>query len=330
MRIIERIGEGEPATVYVGELDDGSCIEMVESIQPPISRREKWVFVISTLKGCPVGCPICDAGWGYRGKLTRAELLAQIRFLISTRFPDLRGETGRLKIQFARMGEPAFNSAVLELLETLKRDIGFDAVQPSISTVAPCGRDLFFEKLIVTKNRLYRDGWFQMQFSLHTTSPERRRTLIPVRTWSMAQMSAFGERYFEPGDLKISLNFAAVKGAPLDPERVAEVFSPEKFLVKLTPVNPTRSSIDAGIGGIIDPDNPDDGVRLVEQFQRYGFETILSIGDLAENRIGSNCGMYVSGVSERSPRNEENHTPRMESLRKNVPGRAINEMHGEE
>ncbi len=305
MRIVKRIGEGEPATVYVGELEDGSCIEMVESISPPISRKEKWVFVISTLKGCPVGCSICDAGTVYRGKLTRDELLAQIRFLISTRFSGLRGETKRLKIQFARMGEPAFNSAVLALLETLKHDIGFDAVQPSISTVAPFGRDLFFEKLIATKNRHYRYGWFQMQFSLHTTSPERRRTLIPVRTWSMAQMAAFGERYFEPGDLKISLNFAAVKGAPLDPERVADVFSPEKFLIKLTPVNPTRSSIDAGISGIIDPVNPDNGVRLVEQFQKFGFETILSIGDLAENQIGSNCGMYVSGCNEHSSRNEK-------------------------
>jgi 23S rRNA (adenine2503-C2)-methyltransferase len=121
----------------------------------------------------------------------------------------------------------------------------------------------------------------------------------------MAQMAAFGERYFAPGDLKISLNFAAVKGAPLNPERVADVFSPEKFVVKLTPVNPTRSSIDAGIGGIIDPVKPDDCVRLVEQFQKFGFETILSIGDLAENQIGSNCGMYVSGCSEHSSRNEK-------------------------
>ncbi len=78
MKIVYDTGADELARVYVAELEDGSNIEFVESIQPPYSWREKWVLIVSTLKGCPVGCPICDAGGTYRGKLTRDEILAQM------------------------------------------------------------------------------------------------------------------------------------------------------------------------------------------------------------------------------------------------------------
>jgi len=35
---------------------------------------------------------------------------------------------------------------------------------------------------------------------------------------------------------------------------------------------------------------------LVERFEGLGYETILSIGEVRENAIGSNCGMYVTGM----------------------------------
>jgi hypothetical protein len=35
------------------------------------------------------------------------------------------------------------------------------------------------------------------------------------------------------------------------------------------------------------------GERVADRFRMAGFETILSIGETDENRIGSNCGMRV-------------------------------------
>lgn len=106
-------------------------------------------------------------------------------------------------------------------------------------------------------------------------------------------MASYGEAFFAPGDRKVTLNFAAARGLPLDPERIASRFSPERFLIKLTPINPTRRAVRSGLETRIDPGNAAGSRRVAERFRAAGYETILSIGELAENEIGSNCGMYV-------------------------------------
>ncbi len=297
MKIVHDTGENELARVFVAELEDGSNIEFVESVQPPYSWQEKWVLIVSTLKGCPVGCPICDAGSAYRGKLTRDEILAQIEHLVLSRFPDGAATIPKLKIQFARMGDPALNPAVLEVLQVLPERFNLPGLMPSISSVAPIGREQFFEELLRIKQELYPGGRFQLQFSVHTTDEQARRTLVPVRTWSLEQTAEFGDRFFETGDRKITLNFAAARGLPLEPKKLASLFSKDRFLVKLTPINPTKAAIQSGLESLIDPADEDACRAVAESFRAEGFETILSIGDLRENAIGSNCGMYVTRMA---------------------------------
>jgi 23S rRNA (adenine2503-C2)-methyltransferase len=294
LKIVHTQGDDDLARVYIAECDDGARIEFVESVQPPHPRHEKWVLIISTLKGCPVGCPICDAGGEYRGKLSFDEIMAQISALIDPRFPDGRIPIPKLKIQFARMGDPALNDEVLSVLRELPNRYEVPGLLPSISTVAPAGCDRFLEELIIVKNELYSGGRFQMQFSLHTTDETARRRLVPVKTWSMARMSAYGERFFSPGDRKITLNFAPAADQPLDPNALAQVFSPEKFLIKLTPINPTYAARKSGLEGLLDPSDPEACDRIVARFTALGYDTLLSIGELQENEIGSNCGMFVT------------------------------------
>ena len=297
MKIAGQRGESDLATVYIAELKDGALIEFVESVQPPIPQNEKWVLIVSTLKGCPVNCPICDAGISYSGKLSFAEIIGQIDYMVRSRYSDGKVPVSKFKIQFARMGDPAFNPAVLDVLSELPFVYDAPGLLPSISTIAPRGCDNFWEKLKDVKNRLYTEGRFQMQFSIHSSSEKARHDLVPCSTWSFAEMSEWGEEFFSPGDRKISLNFAAVRGYPVDPAVIADLFSPEYFMIKLTPVNPTHSSRNHGLTGIIDPDFPETADELVSGFQNAGFDTILSIGETRENRIGSNCGMYVGHLS---------------------------------
>ena len=306
MKIVGQRGESDLATVYIGELKDGELIEFVESVQPPIPQSEKWVLIVSTLKGCPVNCPICDAGTSYAGKLSFGEIIGQIDYMVRKRYSDGRIPVSKFKIQFARMGDPVFNTAVLDVLSELPFVYDAPGLLPSISTIAPRGCDDFWGKLTEVKNRLYDNGKFQMQFSIHTSSEDARRELVPCSTLSFAEMSNWGGEFFRPGDRKISLNFAAVRGYPVDPAVIADHFSPECFMVKLTPVNPTHSSRSSGLEGIIDPDRPETADELVHGFRNEGFDTILSIGETRENRIGSNCGMYVGRLSsspeEKAPR----------------------------
>jgi len=297
MRIVGTTGKEELARVYIAELGEGEerLIEFVEALSPPLPREEKWVLLVSTLVGCPVGCAMCDAGGGYRGRLSKEEILAQIDYLVQRRFSDRRIPVKKFKIQFARMGEPALNPAVLEVLDELPGRYDAPGLLPSLSTIAPQGADGFFEELLQIKRKHYRGGRFQLQFSIHTTDPKLRDRLIPARKWDFQQIAEYGGRFCEPGegDRKVTLNFALAKEAPLDAGVLARYFSPEKFLVKLTPLNPTHRAQESGLTSYIDPYRPEADYQVVRELRAAGFEVLVSIGEPEENRIGSNCGQYV-------------------------------------
>ncbi len=296
MRVLYTSGNEELARVFVAELEDGNKIEFVESVQPPVPRDEKWVLIVSTLKGCPVGCPICDAGTSYHGRLSANEIVAQVDHLIRRRFPDGIVPVPKLKVHFARMGEPSLNHAVLDALVELSRRPELPGFMPSISTVAPSHRQLFFDDLLQIKQEHFTDGNFQLQFSVHTTDSESRQKLVPIKTWSLKQIAEYGNRFFAKGDRKVTLNFAAAKGLPLEPEMLAPLFSPDRFLIKLTPINPTGAALRSGLESLIKPGDNESCQQIVKSFKAFGYDTILSIGELEENEIGSNCGMYVSSV----------------------------------
>ncbi len=293
MKIVSSAGREDIATVYVADFGKGRIAEFVESVQPPIPREEKWVFVISTLFGCPVGCLMCDAGSGFRGKLSAEEMFGQIDFLIRQRFPDRRVPIPMLKIQFARMGEPSLNPAVLDVLEDFSNRYEAPGFMPSISTVAPKNSDGFFDRLIELKNRYYAGGRFQLQFSLHSTDEQTRNRLVPVKKWGLAQIAECGERFYRVGDRKITLNFALAKNLELDPDVLLRYFDPGSFLVKMTPLNPTYRAREHGLESYIDPGAGEQSYEKVEALRAAGYDVIVSIGELEENQIGSNCGQYL-------------------------------------
>ena len=164
---------------------------------------------------------------------------------------------------------------------------------PCISTIAPAGCEAFFEKLTRIKQTLYYGGNFQMQFSIHTTDELLRKKLIPVKIWNFAQIADYGNRFFKAGDRKITLNFATPDGYPLEAGVLLKFFDPQKYIIKLTPVNPTYKSQKFGLSSSIKTENIGKTKDVLDDLNRCGYETILNIGELEENKIGSNCGMYI-------------------------------------
>lgn len=291
MKVIASAGREDIAMVYLAELGSGRLVEFVESVQPPLPREQKWVLIVSTLLGCPVRCRFCDAGGDYKGRLSKEEIFAQIDYLVRKRFPDGVVPIPKFKIQFARMGEPAFNPHLLDVLEEFHERYDAPGFLPSISTVAPCGTEGFFERLLKIKREKHHK--FQFQYSIHTTDEKLRDWLIPVRKWNFAKMAEYGERFYSAGGLKITLNFALAKGMPVDPKILAHYFSPERFLIKITPVNPTYQARESGLVSAIEGDQCVEISSIVEELRSFGYEVIISIGELEENLIGSNCGQYV-------------------------------------
>lgn len=293
MKIIASSGREDLAIVYIAENHQGKRFEFVESLQPPHPRSKKWVNILSTLYGCQVKCPICDAGGNYHGKLSREEIFFQIDHLIRTRFPDGFQPPEKWKIQFARMGEPSFNPAVLEVIENLHLKYCAPSLMPCISTVAPVSCENFFDRLIEIKHKFYPLN-FQLQFSLHTTDDNLRRKLIPLKTWSLEQIAEYGESFFAPTGRKISLNFALIENAPVDPDILRQYFDPAVFIIKVTPVNPTYRFAASGMKSLFE--NYPAFKSVIENLRSAGYSVIESIGELEENAIGSNCGQYISAL----------------------------------
>jgi 23S rRNA (adenine2503-C2)-methyltransferase len=286
-------GNEDIAMVYIIETSPGNLVECVESVQPPLPRDKKWVLLVSMMFGCPVGCLMCDAGGHYHGKLSKQEILDQIDFLVDKRYPTRNIPCDQFKIQFARMGEPSLNMQVLDVLEELPLRYQAPGLMPSISTVAPVGAERFFNRLVEIKEKNYSGGHFQFQVSLHTTDLVLRDRFIPVKKWSFAQIGEYGERFYAPGDRKVTLNFALAQGMPVDPEVLLTYFSPEKFLIKITPLNPTYRARENELVSYVNPLSAVEKYEIIQALQDAGYQVILSIGEMEENFIGSNCGQYL-------------------------------------
>lgn len=289
MRILSKTGRDDLAVVYAAEFGAGKNLEFVESVQPPLPRSKKWVLLVSSLYGCPVRCRFCDSSRDFRGVVSKEDLLKQIDFLVEKRNEEKEFRCEKLKIQFARIGEPAFNENVLSVLEILPSRFPGHRILPSVSTIGPRSRDRFFERLMEIRKKLY-PGDFQLQFSIHSTDYRFRDWLIPAEKWDFDRVAEYGMEFAAEGKRKITLNFAYNPDFPVSLEIIRRHFEKEFFALKITPVNPTRSALKNGLSSKL-TSGPEEWFRRAEE---DGYEVILSEGEAEENKIGSNCGQYIT------------------------------------
>jgi 23S rRNA (adenine2503-C2)-methyltransferase len=293
MKILVKAGKPDLAEVYLAEFrgDPGLKAEFVDACASlGGDRRDKWVIIVSTQFGCPAGCLMCDAGGGYLGDLTAGEMAEQARAVFRAH-PELDPKACRkLKIQFARMGEPALNDEVLETIGWLSRE--FPDCIPCVATLAPAGREDWFASLLELRDR-FRE--FQLQLSINTTDPGVRDQLMPMDKLPLEWLADYGREFHRPGSRRPVLNFALSDSIPLDPEEAARIFEPEWFAVKLTPLNPTLAAAENELKPFAGERDARELVELrAAQFEGLGYQVIRSVGEWEENRIGSNCGQLAA------------------------------------
>lgn len=306
MELLGKYGKEDLAILYVAKNGD-KVLEFVESLQPPIPREKKWVLIISTMYGCPIGCLMCDAGEYFHGKVSKEEMLEEIDYMVKSRYPDVKVLVEKFKVQFARMGEPALNENVLEVLEELPKKYEAPGLMPCISTVAPKNSEEFFNRLITIKDHLYSKGKFQLQFSIHSTNEEERNKWISSKIWNLSEIASYGEKWFKEGDRKITLNFAVADDSLIDPEIVRKHFNPDKYWIKLTPINPTNKAVKNEIKSGITEENSE-FFPLVQEFKKRGFEAEISFGEYEENEIGTNCGQFATKYNNGEVEIKETYT----------------------
>lgn len=292
MEILMKTGKPELAEIYVAKMryDREYLVEFVDACDSSIGNRvSKWVIIVSTQYGCPVNCLMCDAGGYFKGNLTFEDLKFQLQTVFSAHEEIDPNACSKLKIQFARMGEPSLNDEVLDFLLWLKDR--YPRIIPCIATITPRGRDKWFDRLLQIRDHFHD---FQLQLSINSTDDEYRDWLMPYPKMSWGWLGAYGTKFFRWGQRKVCLNFAISPEIPVDAAAINKFFDPAYFVVKLTPVNPTRNGYENKLHITEDRIAIE---RLLlskcEEFARIGFRVIMSIGDMEENRIGSNCGQAV-------------------------------------
>lgn len=259
---------------------------------------EKWVITISTQYGCSMNCKFCDVPKVGRGRnVTFDDLDNQIITALSMH-PEIHS-TKRLNIHYARMGEPSFNFNVIENAKHLRKlvrpYVGRSLVHPVVSTMLPKSNLKlveFIQEWVEVKNDLFR-GDAGLQFSINSTDDAQRNFLFSGNSISLDEISEIGRLIPDPIGRKYTLNFALADNSVIDANRLVGLFSPDKFMCKITPIHVTKSSDSNGItttGGY----NQFTPYKDVENsLKSVGFDVIVFVPSLDEDGGLITCGNAI-------------------------------------
>ena len=264
----------------------------------PMPLTEKWVITISTQYGCSMGCKFCDVPKVGTGRnATQADLRDQI--LTAIRQHHEVKHTKRLNIHYARMGEPTWNYDVianaLSLHDIVKPYIGDSLIHPVVSTMLPKhNRDLytFLSDWVYVKNEIYK-GNAGLQFSINSTDDAQREYLFSGNSLMLEEIAEIGRELPMPLGRKYALNFALADDSIIDGKRLHELFDPEKFMCKITPLHRTASCEQNHIATT-------DGYELFtpykaveEDLKAHGFDVIVFVPSYDEDNGLITCGNAI-------------------------------------
>jgi 23S rRNA (adenine2503-C2)-methyltransferase len=258
---------------------------------PLLPLTEKWVVTLSTQYGCSMGCKFCDVPEVGKGvNASFHDMMGQIAICLSR--PGKPAYSDRLNVHFARMGEPTFNKDVLNVAVALSQWKRYN-VHPVVSTMMPNNcmyLSRFIRDWMHIKNDIY-NGNAGLQLSINSTDSNERRVMFNGNALELGEIATVMHGIV-PAGRKITLNFA-VAGYTVDTDMLADLFSPEHYIVKLTPMHKTRSAYSNGIHTDGDYTAPDPYEELNKRFMRSGFETLVFIASEDEDLGRITCGNAI-------------------------------------
>lgn len=269
---------------------------------------EKWVVTVSTQYGCRMRCTFCDVPKvDWKGNATFEDLRQQLYGAIRL-FPNVH-YTERLNLHFARMGDPIFNRDVFKFAKWLydcKRDIHADTglrietIHPVLTTSLPRAFSLLESRIMdwcEIKNELY-NGQAGLQFSINSTDEGQRSQMFSDMQLHLEDLSKIGERMPMPVSRKYCLNFAFSTDFVIDAKKVAALFDPAKFMVKITPIHNNNACRENGI-------ETKGGYETFQPYQKpeedliaEGFDVLVFVPSIDEEQGLVTCGNAILGGSK--------------------------------
>lgn len=260
--------------------------------------EEKWVITLSTQAGCSMMCKFCDVPKVGKGlNATKNDLTNQVINALKLH-PEVEA-TKRLNIHYARMGEPTFNRNVIEhakgLLKEVRPYINRSHVHPVVSTMMPKNNKFlmaFLQDWCEIKNYNFR-GSAGLQFSINSTCDKQREDMFSGNSLSLKRISEIGSLLPDPVGRKYALNFALADFYELDAEKLRSLFSPEKFMVKITPLHLTNSCKDNDIKTTDGYDYFTPYKPAEEALKAVGFDVLVFIPSMDEDEGRITCGNAI-------------------------------------
>lgn len=185
--------------------------------------EERTVICCSTQSGCPVGCRFCGAGDKFIRSLTSEEIFEQPKYLLEQTGIDA-SKIKKLQIMFMSMGEPMLNWANLKpaLYRLYSK---YPHARLLISTSAPRVSEAFRDLERVSQEI----STIGLQFSVHESTDEARKKLIPSPTKTLEEIVTAGNCWFLSTGRKPFFNYCvhSQNDSQEDVNRLRKLFSPK-------------------------------------------------------------------------------------------------------
>lgn len=263
-----------------------------------VDLKDKMVVTISTQKGCPMWCRFCDCPKvRFWGNASREELAFEVEHAIKASGCKY---TKRFNLHLARMGEPTLNANNVlgfieeDLVDLVNRNIKADVIHPVFTTMCPksIGKqqlDKVLEAFCSIKNEVY-GGEAGLQLSINSTNNRQRNELFNGMSLSLPEIANIAAYLPMPKGKKYTLNFPVTRDTILDAEELSNLFDPQKFIVKITPIHETK---EAKSNGII-TDGGYDRYDVYRQFEEpllaMGWDVIVFVPSKEEDEDRITCG----------------------------------------
>jgi len=182
---------------YLLRLSDNQAVEAVYMVE-----GSRITVCLSTMVGCPIGCPYCATGiMGFKRNLTAGEIVDQ--------FLGIQREQSQkiTNVVLMGMGEPLLNyAAVVKAAAILNSELGAEiaARRITISTVG-----------VIPQIYRYADEGqrFKLAISLNAVSDQQRNELVPLnQKYPLTELFKAVNYYTRKNRRRVTFEYVLIKG----------------------------------------------------------------------------------------------------------------------
>ena len=219
------VSQLDQSVKYLFRLDDDTSVEAVY-----MTEGKRVTVCLSTMIGCPVGCPYCATGMmGFKRNLSTAEIVDQLLLI-------QRDQESRISnIVFMGMGEPFLNyENVMKAAAILNNELGPEIAARRI-TISTAG-------LVPEIRRFAEEGHrYKMAISLNGTTDQQRDKLVPInRKYPMVELLEATRYYTRRSRRRVTFEYILIDGfnnSENDARRLISLLSQIPCKINIIPYN---------------------------------------------------------------------------------------------